>query len=216
MGEAASLQGDAVASRRSDFGRQCREWAASLDNAILRLNFRVKRTDEGEDERRRIFCERCCTRGRVRFNMRTSSAKNGTKLKLRGKWKKKKLNGGGGKKALVGRCEVCSHVVESLEVKERVRSLSPKTPLSDIQMEQTGSKDSKDSHEIKDSSGKKRPKKKKKRAKEEFAGLNLPKKPTASMPTQTLKAGDKKLLQMLRKNSTTNNSDDRLSAFLSK
>ena len=215
MREAASLQCDALASRRSDFGRQCREWAASLDNAILRLNFKVKRTDDGEDERRRIFCERCCTRGRVRFNMRTSSAKNGTKLKLHGKGKKKKLNGGGGKKALVGRCEVCSHVVESLEVKERVRSMSPKTPLSDIQMEPTVSKDSKGRHELKDSSGKKRPKKKKnKRAKEEFAGLNLPKKPTAS--TQTLKAGDKKLLQMLRKNCTTNNSDDRLSAFLSK
>ena len=215
MGEAASLQGDAVASRRSDFGRRCREWAASLDNAILRLNFKVKRTDEGEDVRRRIFCERCCTRGRVRFNMRTSRAKNGTKLKLHGKGKKKKLNGGRGKKAFVGRCEVCSHVVESLEMKERLRSTSPKTPLGDIQMEHTGSKDSKDRHEIKDSSGEKRPKKKKKkRAKEEFAGLNLPKKPPSS--THTLKAGDKKLLQMLRKNSTTNNSDDRLSAFLSK
>ena len=65
-----------------------------MDNAILRLNFKVKRTDEGEDVRRRIFCERCCTRGRVRFNMRTSSAKNGTKLKFHGKGKKKKLNGG--------------------------------------------------------------------------------------------------------------------------
>merc|ERR1719188_1074444 len=118
-------------------------------------------------------------------------------------------------KALVGRCEVCSHVVESLEMKERIRSMSPKTPFSDIEMEQTGLKDSKDRHEIKDSSGKKRPKKKKnKRAKEEFAGLNLPKKSPSS--TQTLKAGDKKLLQMLRKNSTTTNSDDRLAAFLSK
>ena len=68
-------------------------------------------------------------------------------------------------------------------------------------------------------SSKKKKKKKRKSEKEEFAGLNLSKKlHSPSMASQPLKAGDKKLLQMLRRKdpAVAASSDDRLSAFLRK
>ena len=67
-------------------------------------------------------------------------------------------------------------------------------------------------------SSKKKKKKKRKSEKEEFAGLNLSKKlHSPSMASQPLKAGDKKLLEMLRSNpASATNSGDRLSAFLRK
>ena len=222
---------------RNDFSRQCREWASSLDNAILRLNFKSKRGDD-EDGRRPICCDRCGASGRVRFSIRRTTeappnAKDAANLKVDRKRRRRK--GGrrktnderGAKKALLGRCEVCSRVVEeTLEMKARTRSsaasasttAAPKSPLGDIQGEKGTSNVA---SAIEDSSGKKNKKKKKKgqRDKEEFAGLNLSKKsasPSLSS-SQPLKAGDKKLLQMLRKDpAVAASSDDRLSAFLRK
>ena len=246
-----------VTASRNEFSRQCREWASSLDNAILRLNFKSKRGDDDVDEHP-ICCKKCGASDRVRFGIRT---KDGAKWRRKA-WKgRKKTNNdrGGAKKALLGRCEVCSHVAETLDLKERTRSssssiasvapetpisdppverksnnksaiedsstkkkkkntsgrtrsrLAPKTPISDPSVER---KSSNNKSAIADSSKKK--KKKKKNGKEEFAGLNLSKKPTSSS-SQPLKAGDKKLLQMLRKNpASALNCDDRLSAFLRK
>ena len=66
---------DVTSASRSDFRRQCREWASSLDNAILRLNFKPKRGgDEFDSAKRPICCGRCGASGRVRFSIVTRTA----------------------------------------------------------------------------------------------------------------------------------------------
>merc|ERR1712183_976007 len=143
---------------------------------------------------------------------------NAKKIDCKKRWKgrKKKRNDRGGvKKALLGRCQVCSHVVETMEMKERTRiseSVAPKSLTSDI----PGATKSNKKSAIENSSKKK--KKKRKTEKEEFAGLKLSKKShSPSTASQPLKAGDKRLLEMLRKNPASSaNGGDRLSAFLRK
>jgi len=217
MGEAKSHESEA-ASRRNNFVRQCRDWANSLDNAILRLNFKSKRGGGSGEEKRATCCERCGASGRVRFSIQTrttkrSNAKVVSKFDRRKRRKAHKKNLCG-KRELLGRCEVCSHVMETHEMPERDRSsysigdnpVEERVEVSNAKSDATDAKT-------------KKKKKKRRIGKEEFAGLNLSKKSSSlsSSAVRPLKSGDKKLLEMLRKNSAAaNGGGDRLSAFLRK